>query len=150
MLNNNLSIQWQAGSYAHLIWYCKSIDCWCIDINTNGSIKRIETNDRFKSHYEFIQAIIDIQSRIFTVQEMIKLLKLGVFIIESNLQIDAYLVKKIGNSDGILKFGHLLSSDGFDLILDRGIDDDEVELTVAEFSELYKDLIWHVRDFDLM
>ena len=86
----------------------------------------------------------------FTVEEMIKLLNLSVYISDLEFRVDAYLAKSLGNTDETLKFGHLLSSDGTNVIFDVGIDDEEVERTFDEFRELYKGLVWHVRDFDLL
>ena len=132
-------------------WKCESSDCWVVEVyNSENRVKRIEMLSETDSFSELIQQIFHAQSKMFTVEEMIKLLNLSVYISDLEFRVDAYLAKSLGNTDETLKFGHLLSSDGTNVIFDVGIDDEEVERTFDEFRELYKGLVWHVRDFDLL
>lgn len=151
MLHKNTAIQWQCVGQTRIDWKCESSDCWVVEIyNAENRVKRIEMLSDIDSFVEMIQQIFHVQSKMFTVEELIKLLNLSVYIDDLGFQVDAYLAKSLGNTDETLKFGHLLSSDGTNVIFDVGIDDEEVERTFDEFRELYKGLVWHVRDFDLL
>lgn len=150
MQHKNISLQWQSDSPANIRWFCQSENSWIVEvIYGNDMIKRIECMSESDSFYEWIQTIIQSQSKMFTVDEMINLLKLSTYV-DVDLRIDAYLSKSMSDGGAGLKFGHILSSDGSDVIFDTGIDDEEIERSLQEFTELYAGVIWHVRDFDLI